>query len=351
MDIRNIKKLRKEIKSDNYKFNIIGLWTCFVKRKDNRSVMLFSKNHKIYEMDENTLSMFLDNFKKTVSTSLNKKMFDLELKSDSFSKLITPGDTSSNDNIVKAICDSNNYPFDFAVNILDAEVTFVKKQRGEDPVYTNKRMKFITINNVEKIKNQVILDTVEKDFSTEGELKYAVNLNPIEGIIYPSLEGKNRIMYYVKSEKNLSKGDISSLLDVDFPLTATEEKENFTRILEETYGEEMSLETLTDIYRSLEERRNNSEDDAPVVNMRELIKILPDENKNVTNFNSIVGELDIDTIKIDSILPDKNIVIKDGPITVTIPCDRYEELKAQNNELKISLTNSTTVDNIDINTR
>lgn len=351
MDIKNIKKLRKEIKSDNYKFNIIGLWTCFVKRNNNKSVMLFSKNHTIHEMDENSLGMFLDNFKKTVSTSLNKKMFDLELKSDSFSKLITPGDTSSNNNIVQAICDSNNYPFDFAVNILDAEVTFVKKQKGQDPVYTNKKMKFVTINNVERIKNQVILDTVEKDFSTEGELKYAVNLNPIEGIIYPSLEGKNKIMYYVKSEKNLSKGDISRLLDVDFPLTATEEKENFTRILEETYGENISLDTLTDIYRSLEERKKNSEDDAPVINMRELARILPNENKNVTNFDSIVGELDIDTIKIDSILPDKNIVIKDGPITVTIPCDRYEELKAQNNELKISLTNTTTVDDIDINTR
>ena len=343
MDKKDIKKLKKEIKIDNFKFVVKDLVSSYLKKDDNGAKILFSKNADFNSLDIETQSMYLDMFKKIASTDFDKKIFNLKFNSNGTKNTLAliNKNKGGEEEFVSRLCENYNHDFDGIVNIIK-----VDWQKEKDDV--SKEITLITINKVDQVKKSLSVKTEKKEVVVDKSLDYIMNLNPTEGLIYPSLTGENEILYYIGKQKELSQKKVSQWLGVDFNLTAAEEKDEFVSILS-TFCKDISMNSLFAIYKELKSRIDAENIEESMVNVKEIKSILERQGVNIDKYDDFVSTLKSDKYKIINLIPQKKLTIASDGINIVIAENKIEQvLNNESNILSIQVDNSIKIEDINV---
>lgn len=355
MNKQDIKAFKKEMKLDNYKLSLDDMVSAYVKNDGSEGSVLFQNKSNFKMLDLEVQEMYFNNFKKLLPTAIDTKIFDLRFNEEEVKDILLLGVKEdiegAAEQFIQKFCSCYKYEFDSIVSFV--KVKFMQTEKSEDEEegeesYNYKEFIMISVNKVESPKKALSFDAEEQEFKTNSSLDFIINLNPLEGLTYPSFTGKGNVMYYTGKPKDLSKKYVSELLGVDFTATATEEKADFIQVITEACGSELSIEKVEEIYKELESRIDEEDADSSVVNTREIKTILERKGLDTAKYDKAVEDIESETFKIANLVPEKKVTIVCGDIVITLPKDKFNALSEGSNKLTISLTDEVSMDGIPV---
>lgn len=380
MNKKDLADLRKEFKLNSYMMPIKEIYSVYLK-KDNGEIITKELNY-FEMMDMEKRELYLDNFKKVLTGTIDMKIFELDFKmhdpSESkievvegtvvdINQLESLNDISNQENenesdfistqtilynalssgqsiveyadmIVEKMAKNYTYETDVVINFVKAEYFKGNKKRREEADESIddyvQAIEFIvcSVNKVDVPKKALKFDYAEMTFKPNSALDTVINLNsPLDGFMFPSFNSDyvdvNKIVYYSSKAKQMNTVFVEDILDCSIKPTGIEEKESFNAILNTVVGDKIKPETMQEIYERINEKleyQDEEEDDEPVVDMKEIKSVLEEsgieETENLQSaFEQICGG-DYE-FKIKNIVPDFNsrsIKIENETTNITI---------------------------------
>lgn len=376
MNKKDLSDIRKEFKLGSYMMPIKEVYSIYLK-KDNGEIITRELNH-FEMMDIEKKELYLNNFKKVLTGTIDSKIFELNFKMlNSINQLDKSNDvidienpinnegqnTSLSDNldstqhilykalssnesiaefadkIVDKISKNYTYDTDIVINFIKAEYYKGNKKRKEEAEEAIddyvQAIEFIlcSINKVDVPKKVLKFDYAEMKFKPNSALDMVINLNsPLDGFMFPSFSSQyvdiNKIVYYSSKAKQMNTIFVEEVLECTIKPTAIEEKESFNAILNTVLGNKIKPDTMQEIYEKINEKleyeEEDEEDEDPRVDMKEIKKVLEEsgiENTEVVKsaFEEVCGG-DYE-FKVKNIVPDfesKSIKIENETTNITI---------------------------------
>lgn len=155
------------------------------------------------------------------------------------------------------------------------------------------------------------------------------------GFLFPAFHDRNAdihsMLYYSKNAKELQETFIEDVFGCTPPLTATDQKESFNSLLEETLKEQCNFETVRTIHEKLTEQmkeKENQESSEPVtLNRTEVKRILEHAaNMDIEDFDQAfeesVGEKS--ELLASNITNTQKFEVKTPEVTIKIASDRTD---------------------------
>lgn len=355
MNKKDLADVRKEFKLNSYMMSIKEIYSVYLK-KDNGEIITKELNY-FEMMDVEKKELYLENFKKVLTGTIDAKIFELDFKmgimdedttdegeeKESTQVILYNALTSGNsvieyaDKIVDRISKHYTYDTDVVINFVKAEYYKGNKKKNEesdeaidDHVQAIEFM-LCSINKVDVPKKVLKFDYSEMTFKPTSALDITVNLNaPLDGFMFPSFSSDyvdvNKIIYYSSKAKQMNFTFVEEVLECGVKPTAIEEKESFNAILNTVVGDKIKPETIYEIYEKINEKLEDNEDgdEEPTIDIKEVQKVLEDsgiENSEVVKsaFEQVCGG-DYD-FKVKNIVPDfgsKSIKIENEATSIII---------------------------------
>ncbi|MBA5850404.1 DUF4317 family protein [Clostridium sp. cel8] len=390
MNKKDLSDLKKEFKIDSYALPIKEVYSVYLK-KDNAEII--TRELVPFEMmDVETRELYLNNFKKVLTGSIDSKIFELDFAKKEVEDFNTNSENINNrtqgilysalknkesipdfaDKIVDKISKNFNYDTDIVINFIKAEYYKGNKKKssetGEIEDYVQD-IEFIlcSINKVDIPKKVLKFDYSEMKFKANSVLDVTINLNsPLDGFVFPSFSSEyvdvNKLIYYSHKAKQLNQVFVEDVLECSIKPTAVEEKENFNLIIQSAVENKIKPKVMQDIYENINEKIQESEDDEePKIDIKEVTNILEEsgiENREAVKnaFEEICGENY--EFKAKNIVPDfekRSIKIENDNINITITPGHLNNVKQVRDRegrkcLLIVLNEDVTLDGLNIET-
>lgn len=379
MNKKDLADLRKEFKLNSYMMPIKEIYSIYLK-KDNGEIITRELNY-FEMMDMEKRELYLDNFKKVLTGTIDAKIFELDFKMSHLTEIedevaaddidmselqnlnnidneegkkeaaftstqtILYNALSSGQSIVKyadmiveKMAKNYTYETDIVINFVKAEYFKGNKKRSEeaDEAIDDyvQAIEFIlcSVNKVDIPKKVLKFDYAEMTFKPNSALDTVINLNsPLDGFMFPSFSSGyvdvNKVVYYSSKAKQMNTVFVEDILDCSIKPTGIEEKESFNAILNTVVGDKIKPETMQEIYERINEKleyQEEEEDEEPVVDMKEIKSVLEESGIKETEslqsaFEQVCGG-DYE-FKIKNIVPDFNsrsIKIENETTNITI---------------------------------
>jgi hypothetical protein len=385
MNKKDLSDIRKEFKIDSYALPIKEVYSVYLK-KDNGQIIT-NELTPFEMMDIETRELYLNNFKKVVTGTIDSKIFELDFKNQNLEENL-PESTQNilysalsekksipdfADKIVDKIRDNFNYDTDIVINFIKSEYyRGNKKSKSQDENVEDyiQAIEFIlcSVNKVDVPKKVLKFDYSEMKFKSNSILDVTINLNsPLDGFVFPSFSSEyvdvNKLIYYSHKAKQINDAFVQGVLDCNMKPTAVEEKESFTAIIQTAVENEIKPEVMQQIYENINEKLEyeNEDDEEPKVDMKEVVNILsqsgiekPELVKNA--FEEVCGG-DYE-FKVKNIVPDferRSVKIENDNINITITPGNLNTVKQIRDKdgrkcLLIVLNEDVTIDGLNIET-
>ncbi|WP_411680593.1 DUF4317 domain-containing protein [Clostridium thailandense] len=350
MNKKDLADIRKEFKLGSYMMPIKEVYSVYLK-KDNGEIITKELNY-FEMMDIEKKELYLENFKKVLTGTIDTKVFELDFKMNVIDEVNQEEGTQSvlynalnsgnniveyADKIVDKIAKHYSYETDVVINFVRAEYYKGNKKRSEeadeaiDDYVQAIEFVLCSVNKVDVPKKVLKFDYSEMTFKPTSALDITVNLNsPLDGFMFPSFSNDyvdvNKLIYYSSKAKQMNFTFVEDVLDCGVKPTAVEEKESFNAILNTVVGDKIKPETMHEIYEKINEKLEDAQEDdeEPTVDIKEVQSILEDsgiENPEVVKsaFEQVCGG-DYD-FKVKNIVPDfgsKSIKIENEATSIII---------------------------------
>ncbi|MDF2880322.1 MAG: hypothetical protein K0R54_879 [Clostridiaceae bacterium] len=381
MNKKDLADIRKEFKMGSYNLSIKEVYSVYLK-KDNAQIITKELNH-FEMMDIEKRELYLDNFKKVLTGTIDSKVFELDFQLEDnednlnntqkiLFKALSNGESIVNygDEIVDKISKNYTYDTDIVINFVKAEYIKGNKKKsaeGEEPIddYVQ-AIDFIlcSINKVDAPKKVLKFDYSEMKFKPNSALDFVINLNsPLDGFMFPSISSQyvdvNKVIYYSSKSKQINSNFVENVLDCGIKPTAIEEKESFNAIISTVVGGTIKPDTMQEIYErindKLETEENEEDEDEPKVNMKDIEKVLEDSGVENTDavklaFEEVCGR-DYE-FKVRNIVPDfksRSIKIENENTNITITPRDLSAIKQIRNKRGIKCLLIELTDDVEIN--
>lgn len=354
MDKKTVKKFSKEMKLNNYKMSLNEMYSVYLRRSEDGIQRKFQRLSYFENLEEDVKEMYLKNFKKLFPQAIDTKLFSLDFRGDetkiTLSNALRKNLSENAEILLDKLCEEYRYETDVIVTFLKGKY-YSSQQSEEDEEDEEENLDcfnyvLMSVNKVETPPKSLSFDTSEKEFKASSSLDFIINLNPLEGVMYPSLEGSNKVMYYIGKPKELNKERVENILDVNFKSTATDEKAAFIKILTESIDDNVKIETLDSIYKQMEECKQDEQID---LNKKDLKYILKNSGINVGDYDDRVVDIDEEKFNIDNIMPNNKVTINCGEFTITLPKKQLEKVVQGKNKITLEIDGEIFVDGIPIN--
>ncbi|MEY8000970.1 DUF4317 domain-containing protein [Clostridium sp. Mt-5] len=350
MNKKDLANIRKEFKLGSYKLPIKEVYSVYLK-KDNGEIITRELEH--FEMMEiEKRELYLNNFKKVLTGSLDSKIFELNFRE--MEKEKNPDDSENTqrilynalnskesiaefgDKVVDKISKNYTYDTDVVINFIKAEY-YSSNKKNEDEGDSDiedyvQAVEFLlcSVNKVEIPKKVLKFDYTEMKFKPNSALDMIINLNsPLDGFMFPSFTCQyvdvNKIIYYSSKAKQINGTFVEKVLDCTIKPTAVEEKENFNAILGTAVGGKIKPDIMQDIYEKINEKLDEEDrEEEPTLDMNEVTRVLGESGvesvQSIKNaFQEVCGE-DYE-FKARNVVPDfksKSIKIENENTSITI---------------------------------
>lgn len=368
MNKKEIASMKKEFKLGSVMLNIKEIYSVYLK-KDNGEI-IHSEFSYFDKMEEEKQELYLNNFKKVLSGTIDTKLFQLNfenlegVKENSQEFLCNLLEASEEqidlfkenaDNLVEKIYNNCNYDTDIVITLIKGEYWKAKKKLREeadesiDDYVQALRFTMGSINKIDAPKSALKFDYKAKEFKANSSLESVINLNnPIEGFMFPNFNGGyedvNNIIYYTSKAKAINTSFVKDVLNCNLVLTAEDEKENFINILNAAADEQITPAIMQEIYEKLyiKSEDEDEEEIAATLDIKDLKRILSESGIESTDnlenaFEEIVGAENYD-FKIRNIIPDfnaKSVKITNSTSNITVmPKDLSTIKQVKNKEGK-----------------
>src|SRR4051794_297620 len=312
MNKKEIANIRKQFKLDNHLMNIREIFNVYVKKESGEIYHQVSQPFQMLEQEPQEL--FLANFKKVLSGTLDAKLFELKFQrdvEDSAQSVLFEGlqaDSMDEWNesmleIVAKMFANTVYEFDTVVTFIRCEYRKVTKKRnaeseqgGDDEVYSNEFI-LCSLNKIDQPKRALLFDYIEKEFKSYNVVDPIINLeSPLSGFLFPAFNDNaadvNHILYYTGKVNQPDFTFIEEVLNCEDIITAQEDKDSFDLILKEVIGDEVDSRVISNVYeeidRVVQESVENEESEAPLLDYRDIERIL-----------TVSGVENVDTAKVE----------------------------------------------------
>ncbi len=337
MNKKVLANLRKEFKDGSYMLPIKEIHTVYLK-KDNGEIIT-QDSRVLGRMDVDTRELYLSNFKKILTGTIDSKIYELNFRSEAYSttqdilqktlnKQISMSDFI--DEIVTKIANNFNYDTDIVINFIKAEYYQANKNVDDQVNEYVQSTEFIlcTINKVEVPKRVLKFDYAEMEFKTNSSLDVTVNLNsPLDGFMYPSFDDEgcvdmNKIIYYSHKAKGLNNMFVNDVLGCEIKLTAAEEKTYFNWILKTITEDNIEPWVLQNVYEDIIEKmdRDGTEVKLGIENIKEIFEDNDIDTKLLQNAFEEIGDANY-RFRAENVVPDfgsKSIEIQSDNLTIKI---------------------------------
>ncbi|MBP2033627.1 hypothetical protein J2Z42_002331 [Clostridium algifaecis] len=388
MNKKDLSSIRKEFKLESYALPIKEVYSVYLK-KDNGQIIT-KELTPFGMMDIETRELYLNNFKKVLTGTIDSKIFELDFKeqNQNIENGISEESTQSilyralseksdipefADKIVDRISKNFNYDTDIVINFIKAEYYSPNKKSKdnedeslEDYVHA---MEFIlcSINKVDIPKKVLKFDYSQMKFTANSALDVTINLNsPMDGFLFPSFSydyvDVNKVIYYSHKSKELNQSFVEGVLDCRLKPTAIEEKHSFNTIVQTAVENKIKPQVMQQIYENINEKLESAEDDEePKINMKEVSNILEEsgvEDKELIKnaFEEVCGG-DYE-FKVKNIVPDfesRSVKIENDNINITITPGNLSAVKQIRDKqgrkcLLIVLNEDVTIDGLNVET-
>jgi len=342
MNKKDLSDIRKEFKLGSYMLKIKEIYSVYLKKDIGEIITGELEYFEMMEVEKREL--YLNNFKKVLTGTLDSKIFELDFKNVGEEKLekntqhILYEALNSKerineyaDKIVNKISENYTYDTDIVISFAKAEYYSSDKGKKEslDEYIRTIEIILCSVNKVEIPKKMLKFDYTEMKFKPNSALDMVINLNsPLEGFMFPSFTFQyvdvNKIIYYSSKSKNINNIFVEEILECNIKPTALEEKENFNVILGTALGGKIKPDIVQDIYERINEKFQDEEEEDPILDINEVTKVLREsgiENTEVVKsaFQEVCGG-DYE-FKVRNVMPDfksKSIKIENENTNITI---------------------------------
>lgn len=156
---------------------------------------------------------------------------------------------------------------------------------------------------------------------------------PDTGFLFPAFNDRgadiHSLLYYSKNPEELQEGFVDRLLGCPLPLSAGDQKETFQTLIEDTLGEDCSIEMVKDIHeRFTELAQENKEAPEPVVLDKTQVKtILADSgvaNEKLSEFDRHYDETagESTSLLMNNIMETRSFEVKTPDVVIKVKPDR-----------------------------
>lgn len=328
---KDLSEIKKYMKLDSTMLQIREIYNIYVK-KDNS--MLVHKELAFFDsLDFDTQELYLKNFKKVVSGTLDVKLFELDfinIENENSTQKLLYDTIKTND---KEILTDNlnnfaqkiaaNFPYEKDVVITIAKCEYWKgssKRRKEadeaiDDNVTAFNFLIGVINKIEHPKKALKFDSEDKAFRVNSIDDAIINLNaPIDGFMFPAFNNNcadvNHIMYFNNKPKEINPNYIQTVLNCRWTCTGEEEKTSFDNIIKAVSPEGVKTEVIQSVYEKLLNKIQDEDDvsvdfnDIKTIFLESGIEI-KDISLLESAYNDNVGSMNHE-FKISNIVPTLN---------------------------------------------
>lgn len=348
MNIKDIAEIRKQFKLNNSRMEIREIFNVYVKKESGEIYHHICQPFQMLEKEAQDL--FLANFKKVLTGSLDAKLFELKFQhdvEDSTQTILFEGlQVDSTDywkeymlQIVEKLFANTTYEFDTVVTFIRGEYRKPTRKRdmeseegGDDQVYSNQFI-LSSLNKTDQPKKALLFDYIEKEFKSNNAFDPIINLtSPLSGFLFPAFNDNyadvNHILYYAGKVNQPNDTFIEEVLNCEEIITAEDDKDSFELILKQVVGEEVESRVISNVYEEIdkmlqENEENEEESEEPKLDYRDIERILEVSGVEDVNtdkvehaFKAIVDD-EKHEFKASSLLP-KKIKINTKVADVTI---------------------------------
>lgn len=345
MNKADVASLRKEFKVDNTKLKLKDIVSFYVKGESKEIVGVEKEYFDM--MDATKQELFVKNFKKLLTGSLDSRVFELDFSNNKLGQnpaqqvmyhtLHTGAFEEAVKEIAKTIIDNCSYESDFMISFVRGHIyKATRKEKGEDDAGMDDEVfayEFFmcSVNPVSMPKTALKFDFDDKEFRADIPMDVVINVTaPLDGFMFPSWNDNysdvNKIVYYSKKENNPNMEFVTNVLQCDFRATARMEKTQFLEIIQEVVGKEVEPEKIGNIYEQVNYIANvNEGSEIPGVGIKDMERILKSSGVEDTQrlefaFKKITGK-DNYEFKSSSIVPNftsKSIKIGNETASVAV---------------------------------
>ncbi|MBM7541053.1 DUF4317 domain-containing protein [Amphibacillus cookii] len=334
MNKKDIAHIRKQFKRENDLLHISEIFNVYIMKESSEIYHQVSRPFSILDQDEQEL--FLANFKKVLTGSLDEKLFELKFQADleDSSQLILHQALLANEGghwqeqmlkLVEKMLNEREYDMDIVVTFIKGDyLKPIKKRNDEteesdrDAVYSHNFI-LCTINKTQDPKKELLFDYVEKQFKYNVIVDPIINLKaPIGGFLFPCFIDQasdvNHILYSAPKANEPDPDFINDVLNAEESTTAQEDKIIFEEIVRDAVGHQLNTSTLANVYQEVHRivEENEAEDDTPKLDYKDVEQVLKhsgietvDHEKLQTAFQNVVDN-DQYELKAKHIVPKYN---------------------------------------------
>ncbi|WP_405103602.1 DUF4317 domain-containing protein [Oceanobacillus sp. FSL H7-0719] len=295
MNKKDIASFRRQLKVENDLLKISEIFNVYIMKESSEIYHQVSTPFEMLEKEQQEL--FMNNFKKVLAGQLDQKLFEMRFAPDAenSSQLILHQAMLSNDpedwnnrmlEIVEKMLSVKQYEQDIVVTFIRGEYLKTVKPISEeteesdrDKVYSHSFI-MCTINTTQDPKKELLFDYVEKEFKYNFVVDPIIDLNsPLSGFLFPCFsEGAadvNHILYSAGKSKELDFSFIEDVLNAEEIMTAEEDKIVFEEIVKDVAGEQLSTETLANVYEEIQRVIEETDpEDTPKLDYRDVETVL-----------------------------------------------------------------------------
>lgn len=356
MNTKDIANIRKQFKLNNKLMELREIFTIYIKKETGE---IYHHVCQPFQMlDKETQELFLANFKKVLTGSIDAKLFELKFQhdvEDSTQMILFNGlNAESTEDwqeymlqIVGKLFANTTYEFDTVVTFIRGEYRKPVRKRdpetgegGDDEVYSSQFI-LSSLNKTDQPKKALLFDYIEKEFRANNAFDPIINLTaPLSGFLFPSFNDNsadvNHILYYAGKANQPNETFIEEVLNCEDIITAEEDKDSFEQILKTVVGESVDPRIISNVYEEIDklvqENEEAEESETPMLDQRDIKRIL--EVSGVENVNSdkvehafkAIIDDEKHTFKASSLLP-KKIKINTSVADVSISTKDLKNVK------------------------
>ncbi len=312
MNKKDIANIRKQFKLNNDLLKIQEIFNVYVQKESGEIYHHVTQPFQL--LDQETQELFLANFKKVLTGSLDAKLFELKFirdVEDSTQTFLYEGlqmDLTEDWQeymlqIVGKMFAQTVYEFDTVVTFIRGEYRKPTRKRdaesetgGDDETYSSQFI-LCSLNKTDQPKKALLFDYIEKEFKSNTVFDPIIDLAaPLSGFLFPAFNDNaadvNHLLYYTGKPNQPDVTFIEEVLNCEDIITAEEDKEIFDLVIKKVAGNEVDTQVMSNVYeeidRIVQENKENEESEPPKLDYRDIEKIL-----------TVSGVEDVDTAKVE----------------------------------------------------
>lgn len=283
---------------------ILRLCGCYVDGERNKITQF---NENFLNLPEEEKHKYFDIFKKTLSGTPGKNLVDMKFNVDAYADegartfLMNLRDRGlKDDRLLNEFYDRiiNNYSYvgNYLILLINQVYDIpavttdnIEMDDASDEVYS---YILCSICHVNLSKPGLGYDEEDNNFHDKKQ-NHMVDV-PDVGFLFPAFNKRSAdedmTLFYTKDVSEFEDGLIDCLLDCAVPLSAKQQKETFTSLVNEALGEEADLEIVKNIHENLEQiiEEKKQESPAPVMldktEMKDLLEKSGVKEEKLENF-------------------------------------------------------------------